>query len=434
MNLVEKTLVVSSTEQLAQNLAVLSQEEARQAENVLSLLWLVHPDAALNEQAKQLLLSFCTADQMSGHSDTLSIFSSVVEFLPWKGEYRPLQQQNFQKLMQHRTSFEPLLVSDAWVDTYLDLGKKLYMMFQMADEARICFESIIQHKPDCEEAYYALGRVEEKQQHLPEAKALYEQCIAINPKHVYAHLQLGIIKATHENDYFAAAEHYEKVVELEPFMIEAYVRAAAVYYSMLQVERALQFLEIALGINEYHDETLELLATIQWQYQNKPEKAIETLNKGLGHPIHGDSALLLARLGSLYNDHFADYEKAKAYYEKALKIKPNQEEVLHKLIQIHLDYYQDLGAIASCYEHFLNVEKNKAQVYVDYATFLAKYLQDFDFAAIQLQEALSIEPKHLQAKQLLLQLQEQAENTVEYDEQEEEEEEEFEGGGAPDDN
>ena len=130
----------------------------------------------------------------------------------------------------------------------------------------------------------------------------------------------------------------------------------------------------------------------------------------------------------------ASDEKAKAYYEKALKIKPNQEEVLHKLIQIYLDFYQDLGAIASCYEHFLNVEKNKAQVFVDYATFLAKYLQDFDFAAIQLQEALSIEPKHLQAKQLLLQLQEQAENTVEYDEQEEEEEEEFEGGGAPDDN
>jgi hypothetical protein len=45
---------------------------------------------------------------------------------------------------------------------------------------------------------------------------------------------------------------------------------------------------------------------------------------------------------------------------------------------------------------------------------------------------LSIEPQNLEAKQLLEQLQAQAQNTIAYEEQEEEEE--YEGGGAPDDN
>lgn len=432
MKPVEKRILATTTEQLLDCLSTLAQDELLQAEDILSLLWLVHPDSSINEASKNILSSFLSEQQLATQADKLSIFSSIVEFLPWMGDYTHLQQQNFQKLLRHRDNFESLLVSDLLVEVYLDLGRKLYMMFHLVEEARSCFEAIKIGNSTCEEALYALGRIEEKQGKLPAAKELYEQCIELNSKHVYAHLQLGFIKANLNKDYLGAAEHYEIVVDLEPFMIEAYVRAAAVYYSMLQIKRALQFIEIALGINEYHEETLELLARIQWQHQNDPDKAIVTLNKGLGHPIHGDSSLLLASLGSLYNDHFADYEKAKSYYEKSLNLKPNQEVVLNKLIQIYLDFYQDLGAIATCYEQFLNVEKNKAKVFVDYAVFLAKYLQDYDFAATQLQEALSIEPKNLEAKLLLEQLQEQAQNTVAYDEQEEEEE--FEGGGAPDDN
>jgi tetratricopeptide (TPR) repeat protein len=432
MKPVEKRILATATEHLQDCLSTLTQDELLQAEDILSLLWLVHPDTKIKEVSKDILSSFLTEQQLDRQADKLSIFSSIVDFLPWMGDYNLLQQQNFQKLMRYRVRFEALLVSDLLVEVYLDLGRKLYMMFHLEEEARSCFEAIIKGNSACDEALYALGRIEEKQGQLSAAKELYEQCIGLNAKHIYAHLQLGFIKAKLDKNYLGAAEHYEIVVDLEPFMIEAYVRAAAVYYSMLQVKRALQFIEIALGINEYHDETLELLARIQWQHQNDPDKAIVTLNKGLDHPIHGDSSLLLASLGSLYNDHFADYEKAKSYYEKSLKLKPNQEAVLHKLIQIYLDFYQDLGAIATCYEQFLNVEKNKAKVFVDYAAFLAKYLQDYDFAAIQLQEALSIEPQNLEAKQLLEQLQAQAQNTIAYEEQEEEEE--YEGGGAPDDN
>ena len=166
-----------------------------------------------------------------------------------------------------------------------------------------------------DEALYALGRLAERGHEMETALKYYEDCIENNPKHIYGLLQLGILKASIFEDYKGAIVCYDKVVEMEPFMAEIHVRIAEAHYALKDIKRARQFIDIALGINEYQEEALNLLGHIQWHNEEDIPAATETFEKGLDHQVHGDSGLLLASLGDLHNTHLGEYDKAKVYYE-----------------------------------------------------------------------------------------------------------------------
>jgi tetratricopeptide (TPR) repeat protein len=420
-------LITSST------LDDLKTEDLFHLKNALILLWKVHNNKSINDKAFGCLKNVLSKEEVILTDQTFSVFKSIIEFLPWMGEYRSLQSSNFDKFRAGKEPFEHLLASSILVESYLDLGRKLYMLFDLADEAQVCFEGIIKYNNHNAEAFYALGRLAERFNQSERALEYFEKCISIDDNHTYGLLQLGILKASFLNDYKGAVLCFDKVIEKEPFMIETYVLIAEAHLNLSDINRAKQFIDIALGINEYHDESLNLLGRIYWLNENDVEKAIETFQKGLDHQLHGDSALLLASLGELYSENLGEYDKARAFYEKSLTAKQDQPETLSKLITILVNIYQDFGAVSICFENFLSVEKNNPSVFVDYAGFLIKYMHDYDFAAIQLNEALAIDPENEEA----LNVYSQIKDYIGDDGNEEDvndDDDEFEGGGAADDN
>jgi len=442
-----QTLLNSEEGTIIKTLEGLNPSDIEQFKDALVLLWQVHPDEDIKNKAFEHLSQILGDSEKKEIEETFSVFKSIIEFLPWMGEYKDLQAANFSKFVKNKSQYEGLLASSSvLVDFYLDLGRKLYMMFELADQAQTCFEGIVQYNRNNDEALYALGRLAERSKKMDEALDFYQRCIAINEGHVYGLLQLGILKATILEDYKGAIEHYNKVIEIEPFMAETHVRIAEAHYALDDVKRAKQFIEIALDINEYNEEALNLLGQIQWHYDEEIDEAIETFEKGLDHQMHGDSALLLASLGELHSAHLGEHDKARMYYEKSLKAKANQPDTLRKLIVILESIYQDYGAISTCYENYFTAEKDDAAMYVDYASFLIKYMHDYEFAQMQLNEALKIEAENEDALKVQRQISEYIgvgdegdddgdnDNDEGDDDDDDDDDDDFEGGGAAGDN
>ncbi|WP_052599095.1 lipopolysaccharide assembly protein LapB [Aureispira sp. CCB-QB1] len=440
------TLLNADAATILSTLKELDSATAREAKDALVLLWQIHPDEEIKDKTLEYLSTLLEEAEKHQIEKTFSIFSSIMEYLPWMGDYTDLQAENFAAFEKGKTYYEPILVaSSILVEYYLDLGRKLYMMFDLVEEAQVCFEGIVRYAPQNDEALYALGRLAERSKDMEAALNFYNDCTASNPSHIYGLLQMGILKATTFKDYEGAIDCYNKVIELEPFMAETHVRIAEAHYALKDIKRARQFIDIALGINEYQEEALNLLGQIQWHDDENIGAAIETFEKGLDHPVHGDSGLLLASLGDLHNTHLGEYDKARIYYEKSLKAAPHNGDTLRKLVTILENIYQDYGAISMCYEAYLVAEKADASLYVDYANFLIKYMHDYAFAKIQLDQALEMEANNEMALKLLRQIEgyleddfDDEDDNIDFDDDDfdddDDDDDDFVGGGAAGDN
>jgi tetratricopeptide (TPR) repeat protein len=436
------TLLNADDATILSTLEHLDEVTIKEAKDALVLLWQIHPDEEIKDKTLAYLSTLLEEEEKDQIKKTFSVFDSILEFLPWMGDHTALQAGNFAQFIKGKEHYEQLLVeSTILVEYYLDLGRKLYMMFDLVEEAQVCFEGIVRNAPKNDEALYALGRLAERNHQMEMALKYYEDCIENNPNHIYGLLQLGILKASIFEDYKGAIVCYDKVVEMEPFMAETHVRIAEAHYALADVKRARQFIDIALGINEYQEEALNLLGEIQWHQEEDIAAAIETFEKGLDHPVHGDSGLLLASLGDLHNTHLEEYDKAKVYYEKSLKADAKQGETLRKLVTILENIYQDYGAIYMCYETYFLTEKTDSNLYIDYANFLIKYMHDYDFAKVQLENALLIDDENEAGLKVLRQISEYLKDDSDdndshnnNDDDDDDDDDDFVGGGAAGDN
>lgn len=409
--------------------------------HAIEIVWQLNTEEEVQEAAYAVLRKFTRTDELDNRKAQFEIFRSVSEILPWmQDDSAEVQARNFERFHPIKEHLEPLLAQSTYYsDCYLDLARKLYMLFKLEDAAESCFEGLLAHAPQNDEALYALGRIEEKRNNFDQAIELYEKSIAIKAENVYAQLQLGGLKANVKEDYEAAVLHYNKVIEIDPYAAEPYVRVAEAYYKMEEFPRAKQFIEIALGINEFQEEALNLLGTYYWKVENDYDKAIETYQKGLDHQLHGDSAILLASLGDLHAQYMQDMDKAKLYYEKSLKVNPAQKAILREFIPILIQHFQDFGAVTACYEHFLAVQDEDADILTSYAQFLVEYLHDYETAFNQLKKALELDEEHPEASKLFSRIQDYIQDEEEDEDPEgewddedddDDDDDDFSGGGA----
>lgn len=407
--------------------------------HAIELVWQLHPEEDVCEAAYASLLQFSNTDELESRANQFEIFRSVSEILPWMQENsEEVQMQNFEHFLPIKEQIEPLLAqSDYYSESYLDLARKLYMLFKLEDAAESCFRGLLNYAPENNEALYALGRIEEKRNNYDKALELYEKSIAVKADNIYAQLQLGSIKANVFEQYEAAIEHYNKVIEIDPYAAEPYVRVAEACYQMEEYPRAKQFIEIALGINEFQEEALNLLGTYYWKVEEDYDKAIDTYQKGLDHQVHGDSAILLASLGDLHAQYIQDMDKARLYYEKSLKVNPVQKLVLREYVPILIQEFQDFGAVGEAYEQYLEAKAEDAEMLTAFAQFLVQYLHDYETAFEQLQKALELDPEYDDAKKLLNRIEdyvaledEEDEDDSDDDWDDDDDDDDFSGGGA----
>lgn len=433
----EQALLQLTDPQITDFLTNLAPEEVEQYQYALALLWQVHPNPVLQEAAQQLLEQQLAPTVVEKMRNTLSIFNSILNYLPWAGNYRPLQQQNHATFEANKAPYEALLVANpVLVEQYLDLGRRLYKFFDLLPEAKACFEGILTYNSQQAEALYALGRVVEQEGDYEQAITYYEQCIATDAQHIYAHLQLGILQGEQENNYEKAIEHYQVVLDIEPYMAEVHVHMATAYRALGDISRAKQFIDIALDINPYQEEALNLLGWIQWRDEEDVEAALATFEKGVDHQIHGDSGLLLASLGRLHQEQLGDYNKARIYYEKSLATNLQQQATFQQLMGLLEEQYQDYGAMAQYYEQYLEHPQKEPSIHTAYAAFSQKYLHDYTTAQQQLEKALALEEDYPPAVALSLQINSQLgiHQEVIDSYEEEDDDDDFSGGGAAGDN
>jgi tetratricopeptide (TPR) repeat protein len=304
------------------------------------------------------------------------IFRSISTFLPWSGQdYTNLQRQNFEAFAKIKNEYDNFFCTAVvYTEFYLDLGRKLYLLFHLEQEAQLIFETILHYKTQNDEAHYSLARILEKQGHLLEALAHYETCIQLNDKHLYAILQAGDLKSTLYQQYTESIILYNKAVEIEPYSADIYYKLARAHAQIEQHGQAKQYAEVALSINEHHEQSLELLGTIAWRIDKSVEKALEFYQKGLDNDLHGDSAILLGAMAELHIESLYDYNKGKLFYQKSLNSQPLQPGRLQKYIQLLTEHFQDVGAAVEAYDNYLKLAPNDEMIKNDYQQFQIKYL------------------------------------------------------------
>ena len=81
-----------------------------------------------------------------------------------------------------------------------------------------------------------------------EAKKLYEAVLGLDPGHVEALNNLGVIYIR-DKDYLRAEENFEKAVLLKPSYSEPYYNLACLYSIRGEIDRSLAYLKKAAGLN-----------------------------------------------------------------------------------------------------------------------------------------------------------------------------------------
>ena len=304
------------------------------------------------------------------------IFKTISTHLPWSGkDYTDLQRQNFEAFAKIKSHYDNLLCNNAvYLSFYLDLGRKLYLLFHLELEAQLIFETILNYNSKSEEAHYSLGRILEKQGNSEQALQHYELCISLNDKHLYGLLQAGDLLCVLRKEYQQAIDLYNKAVEIEPYSADVYSKLAKAHYYLAEYGQAQQYAEVALSINEHHEQSLDLLGTIAWRVNKNVDKALEFYQKGLDNQLHGDSALLLGSMAELHTESLGDYQKGRLYYEKSLNCEPLQQEKLQRYIILLLAHFQDTGAALEAYQKYLKLAPNDVIIKNDFEQFQIQYL------------------------------------------------------------
>ncbi len=366
------------------------------------LIWQLSEDNLQRDMAHQLLQKYLSDKDLNKINISFGLFKSVNEVFPWTDDNaNEIQDENFKKFLPVLKDYEAFFSKfPHYTELLLDLGRKLYMLFNREKAAEDIFISLVKNNPKIDEALYALGRIEEKKLKNESALNYFEKAIEANEKNYFAHLQAGILKAKFFNRQHDAVEHFNKVVETDPYSVEPYVRIAEAYFDLNDIPRSKQNLEIALGINEYNEDALNLLGMIYWKVDNNTEKAIETFQKGIDHKIHKDSPLLLKSLGDIYTIQMLDFEKGRLFYEKSLQINPGQKDILQIYLPLLLKEFQDLHAVEQKFENFLQVNED-VEIMTDFAEFLIEYLNDYERANDYLHKALEIDSDNNRISRLL---------------------------------
>ncbi len=102
--------------------------------------------------------------------------------------------------------------------------------------------------PESAAACYEKAKALNREGRLLDAGAWYEKVIAIDPGHVQALNNLGVLRL-HKKDYPAARRCFEKASHLKPDYVDPYYNLACVFAVEGQVDQGLRYLEKAIALD-----------------------------------------------------------------------------------------------------------------------------------------------------------------------------------------
>jgi len=279
----------------------------------------LQPDDATRRQALDLLTQTHGSDWAQAQAHALRAVYLLEDpniWQVWQDEpqqFRHLLLSSAADLLASDVDYLPLLASSAhYRALLLNLAGNFSLLLQADEEAEQLLRALLPHAPQDAELHYRLARILHHVRRYDEARAFYENTLALQPQHLYALESIAqLIHAHYADELQMAILYAQRAIAVEPFSAPLYHLLADCHYREQEYERAFQFIEIALSINEHYPPALSLLARYHLHVKNDPQAALEIYLKGLDHPTHGHNALLLEEAGDLYAHSLQDYAKAR---------------------------------------------------------------------------------------------------------------------------
>ncbi len=192
---------------------------------------------------------------------------------------------------------------------------------------------------------------------IKEAQNLYNKILEINPNHLQAHYNLGIIFEK-LGELIKAKDCYENAIKIKPNYLDAYKNLGVVFYNLGEKQKT----------------------------KDCYEKVIETKPNDIG---------ALNDLGAIFLE-LDEYQKAKNCYEKVIEIDSNHIDALNNLgvILIELGEYQNAK---NCYEKVIEIDPNYIKAYNNLGI-IFKELGENKKAKDFYEKVIEIDPNHLNAQ------------------------------------
>jgi len=258
----------------------------------------------------------------------------------------------------------------------------------------------------------------------------YEKAIALNPRLVVAHNNLGKDLRLLRR-YDEAIEAIEEALRIDPKNVMAHGRIASVFLDQGDLKAALASAESALRLDPNHSYAHNTIGLVRHK-RGDFDGAIEAFREALRiEPKHGDARcnlaesllakgdlkgaiaayrmaleidpeLVLANLnyGSLLAFNLRKPDEALVYIRKAIALDPDQPAAHLNLGQI-LWMTGDLKGAEAAHKKAVEIGPDTPQILVNYGAFLVDALRRFDDAIVQFRAALKIQPNNFRARRCL---------------------------------
>ncbi len=140
-----------------------------------------------------------------------------------------------------------LHVSDSKALAIYDQGLKLYYQRKFP-EALALFNQALAIDPQCYEAINAKGATLAFQGHYDQGLALIQQALDLNPLYVYGHFNLGLANEL-AGRWDPAIAAYQKAIGLDERDTWSYYGIASVYGRLGNIDKVLEYLQPAIALD-----------------------------------------------------------------------------------------------------------------------------------------------------------------------------------------
>ncbi len=155
----------------------------------------------------------------------------------------------------------------------------------------------------------------------------FQTCVEQDPKYTKAYIQLGRLNER-INPLFAL-QYYNNAIQATPSSLEAiYHKSYFLHHIMNRPKQALEGYKLMLEIDPKNYNALFSMGHAYMEKLHKPDSALLFFNQA--STLYPSDYKTMHNMGLCYED-LKQFEQAKAFYEKALEIKPDYEKSARRL-------------------------------------------------------------------------------------------------------
>ena len=257
-------------------------------------------------------------------------------------------------------------------------------------EAKNFYNETLKINPNHIDANNNLGIVFFRLKEYQKAMNCYEKIIQINPNNVDAHNNLGIVLIKLE-EYQKAMNCYEKIIQINPNNVDAHNNLGIVLHQLREYQKAMNCYEKVIEIQPNYAAAFYNCGNTLKEL-GKYQKAIGYYEKAI--EIQPNYAAAFYNCGNTLKE-LGKYQKAIGYYEKAIEIQPNYVDA-HNNLGIVLHQLREYQKAISCYEKVIEIQFNYVGAHNNLGN-IYKELGDHQKAISCYEKVIQIEPNNIDA-------------------------------------